>query len=221
LAEDPPRTPPKQEVVERLVAERPAFHSLEGEEQVWHASPATLGFIGATVEDGARTVETGAGASTVVFAAAGARHTAISPESYEHRLISRYCESLGVPTDRLEFVTAFAEEVLPSRSSQGALDFAFIDGKHSFPHPILDWHYLGRRLRVGGTMLLDDVAALAVQMLFRVMLADDAWRLTATLDGEAAAFEKLAEAPPGDPWLDQKIAPATELERHFGFSPSA
>jgi predicted O-methyltransferase YrrM len=206
--------------VERLVAEKPAFHHLEGKEQVWHASPATLGFIAATVEDGDRTVETGTGASTVVFAATGARHTAISPEDYEHDLVLRYCQSLNVQTDRLEFVADRSEEVLPSSPLLGPLDLAFIDGKHSFPHPVLDWHYLGNHLRVGGIMLMDDVRALAVQVLFRIMLADDCWRLKTTLDGEAVAFEKLSDPAPGDPWLEQKIAPAVELEQHFGFTPA-
>jgi predicted O-methyltransferase YrrM len=213
-------SPTKQQVVERLVAEEPAFHLLDGKEQVWHASPATLAFIAAAVGEGDRTAETGAGASTVVFAATGARHTTISPEDYEHRLILRYCQSTNVATDRLEFVTGSSEEVLPSSSSLGPLDLAFIDGKHSFPHPILDWHYLGAHLRVGGTMLMDDVRAVGVQMLVRIMLADEAWRLRATFDGEAAAFEKLSDPAPGDPWLDQKIAPASAIEQHFGFAPA-
>lgn len=210
----------KQQVVEQLVEAEPAFHHYEGKGQVWHASPATLGFIAAAVEEGDRTMETGAGASTVVFAAAGARHTAISPESQEHSLISRYCRSLGARTDRLQFVEGFSEEVLPSYSAPEPLDFAFVDGKHSFPHPVLDWHYLNGQLRIGGTMLMDDVRALAVQMLFRLMLADDAWQLRTTLDGEAFAFEKLAEPPTADAWLEQRIAPATELERHFGLPPA-
>jgi predicted O-methyltransferase YrrM len=206
--------------VEQLVAEEPAFHRLDGEDQVWHAGPATLAFIAATVKEGQRTAETGVGASTVVFAATGARHTAISPESYEHRLVLRHCESLGVPTDRLDFVADFSEDVLPSYSPAGPLDLVFVDGKHSFPHPVLDWHYLDRHLRVGGVMVMDDVRALAVQMIFRLMLVDERWRLRTTLDGEAAAFEKLSEPATGDPWLDQKIAPATEFEDHFGFRPA-
>lgn len=210
----------KQQVVEQLVHAQPPFHYYEDQAQIWHASPATLGFIAAAVEDGDRTAETGTGASTVVFAAAGARHTAISPESEEHDSISRYCQSLEVPTDRIEFVEGFSAEVLPSYSPAEPLDFVFIDGKHSFPHPVLDWHYLGTHLRIGGTMLLDDIRALAVEMLFRLMLADDAWRLQTTLDGEAVAFEKLAEPPAEDPWLDQRMAPAAEVERHFGIPPA-
>jgi predicted O-methyltransferase YrrM len=189
-------TTPLRQVLEQLVEAEPAFHHYEGEEQVWHAGSSTLGFIAEAVEDGDRTMETGSGASTVVFAAAGARHTAISPEPQEHSLISRYCESLEVPTDRLEFVEGFSEEVLPSYIPPEPLDFAFIDGKHSFPYPVIDWHYLSGHLRIGGTMLMDDVSALAVQVLFRLMLADDAWRLRVTLDGEAVAFEKLAEPSP-------------------------
>jgi hypothetical protein len=59
----------------------------------------------------------------------------ISPESQEHSLISRYCQSLDVPTDQIEFVEGFSAEVLPSYSPPEPLDFVFVDGKHSLAAP--------------------------------------------------------------------------------------
>jgi predicted O-methyltransferase YrrM len=203
----------KQEVVELLVSAEPAFHHADGQDQVWHAGAGTLSFIAETTGLGDRTIETGVGASTVAFAAAGARHVAVSPEPREHHQVAAFCDEQGVAIDQVDFRDGYAEEVLPSLPASARFDLAFIDGKHSFPYPILDWHYLNRHLRVGGVMLMDDVAALAPEMLCRRMLVDSAWRFLAALDGEAVAFEKLAEPPADDPWRDEKIAPAEELAR--------
>lgn len=213
-------SPATRAVLEQLVAAAPAFHHDGEREQVWSARPETLTYIAETAKPGDRTLETGAGASTVVFAAAGAEHTAISPLAREHRAVEQWCREHGVATERVTFVEGYAEEVLPGWYPERPLDFAFVDGKHSFPYPILDWHYICNSLRVGGLLLLDDVRATAVALLCRVMLADtDGWRLEAALDGEAAAFRRIADAPPGDHWQQQTLASEGELRRCLGIEP--
>ena len=202
-------------ILEDLVSSQPAFHFDEGREQVWSARRETLEFLAQSTQPGDRTVETGTGASTVIFAAAEAVHTAISPMAREHRMVERYCRRHGIATDRLEFVEGYSEEVLPGYYPEAPFDLAFIDGKHSFPYPILDWYYICNSLKVEGMLVLDDVHAPAVEVLCRMMLADPGWRLQAAPDGEAAAFRKLAPAPPGDAWQLQKLAPVEEFNRHF------
>lgn len=207
--------PNKFAILEELVTNQPAFHHDGGKEQVWSARRETLLCLAEITQTSHRTIETGTGASTVVFAAAGAIHTAISPMPREHRMVKRYCLEQGVSTDRLELIEGYSEEILPSYYPETAFDVAFIDGKHSFPYPILDWHYITNSLKVGGTLVLDDISALTVEMLCRMMLADAGWQLKAALDGEAAAFTKTADPVPGDPWQNQKLASASEFERHF------
>jgi predicted O-methyltransferase YrrM len=209
------KAPDKFAVLEELVARQPAFHHDGGKEQVWSARRETLSCLAEITQAGHRTIETGTGASTVIFAAAGAKHTAISPMSREHKMVRRYCIDRGVSTDRLELIEGYSEEILPSYYPETAFDVAFIDGKHSFPYPILDWHYITNSLKVGGTLVLDDVRALTVEMLCRTMLADAGWQLKAALDGEAAVFTKTADPAPGDPWQNQKLASVSEFERHF------
>jgi len=206
----------KRAALAALVAEQPAFHHDGEREQVWSARPETLAYLAEATRPNDRTVETGSGASTVVFAAAGALHTAISPMAGEHRTIEAWCAAHDIPTGRLTFVEGYAEEVLPAFDPPAALDVVFIDGKHSFPYPIVDWHYLSTLLRVGGVVVLDDVRAPAVEVLCRMMLADPAWELLAAPDREAAAFRRLAPAPPGDPWQEQRLAPPEAFARHFG-----
>jgi hypothetical protein len=40
---------------------------------------------------------------------------------------------------------------------EGAFDFVFVDGRHTFDHALLDCFYATRLLRVGGYLAIDDV----------------------------------------------------------------
>lgn len=216
-------SPTKFTILEEIASSRPTFHHDAGREQVWSARHETLKCLAEVTQTDSRTVETGVGASTVIFAAAGANHTAISPMPREHRMVEQYCREHGISTDRLEQIEGYSEEVLPSYYPETPFDVVFIDGKHSFPYPILDWHYLTNSLAVGGTLVLDDIRAPAVEMLCRIMLADAGWRLRSAPDGEAAVFTKGAVPPPGDPWQEQGMATVKEFDRcfrHIGRQPS-
>ena len=66
------------DAVEELIAERPHFHAWpDGKPANWAVAPDVLRFIGRQLTPGMRTLETGAGQSTVVFALAEAQHTCI------------------------------------------------------------------------------------------------------------------------------------------------
>jgi Methyltransferase domain len=184
--------------VDRLMADGPVFHA--GGTRVWNALPGTLRLLADQVGEGDRTVETGAGASTVVFAAAGAEHTAISPAGDEHQRIREYCHSIGVDTSRLSFVVGPSDSALPNLDLDRPVDVAFIDGKHSFPHPVVDFHYIEQRLRVGGVLVLDDVPMPAVAVVYGFMDGSPDWELIGVADHRAAAFRKLAMADPDDNW---------------------
>lgn len=190
------------DVVERLIREQPSFHAVEGERRVWNAGPETLRMITGHVGPGHATAETGSGASTVVFAACGARHVAVSPHAAEHERVRAWCCEAGVSDEELRFVAGYAEDVLPGLGLRD-LDAAFVDGKHSFPHPVIDWHYLSRALRVGGVLMLDDLPVPAVAVVARAMLDAAEWELLALADDRAAAFRKLAQPPGGDAWQEQ------------------
>jgi predicted O-methyltransferase YrrM len=187
------------EVVDLLVGERPSFH-LGG--AVWNALPETLELIARHVGPGDRTIETGAGASTIVFASVRSRHTAISPIADEHERIRAWCLAHDIPDDTITFVVGTSDRVLPTLADE-SYDAAFIDGKHSFPHPVVDWHYLTAALKVGGVLLVDDLPIPAVAPVVRHMSVDPGWELLEVADNRAGAFRKLAEPEAGDDWAAQ------------------
>lgn len=166
--------------------------------------PETLEAIRAVVKPGDSTIETGVGASTVVFANGGAEHTAISPDPEEHDRVRDYCRQVGVDDSRLTFIVGLSDDVLPSLLDHDrTLDVAFIDGAHSFPFPEVDWHYITRSLKVGGTLVMDDITIPAVTEVFHHMKLEPNWRLEGVLDERAASFKLLA-APPPEVWTNQQ-----------------
>ena len=169
---------------------------------MWNALPETLGLIARHVQPGNRTVETGAGASTAVFAATGARHTAISPIGDEHERIRAWCREHEVDDANVTFVVGTSDRVLPGMAEEAAFDAAFADGTTA--------------LCTGGVLLVDDLPIPAVTPIVRHMLVDPAWELLELADNRAGVFRKLAEPELGDDWEAQ---PYNRGYPDFGFLP--
>ena len=82
----------------------------------------TLRFLDKHVTSEARTLETGSGLSTLVFAYKGAAHTCVTPWDLEILRIKQHCLKCDIPTDKLTFVAGPSEEVLPKLLDSGPLD---------------------------------------------------------------------------------------------------
>ena len=156
------------------------------------------------VQPSMATLETGSGASTVIFAARGATHTAISPVADEHERIRRYCDQHGISTESVRFVAESSHLALPDLDV-GPLDVALIDGAHSFPFAILDWVHIAPRLRVGGALLVDDAYQPAVNVLVRYLRTTDAWQLECVLGHRTPCFRKTGEEILTFDWDDRAL----------------
>jgi hypothetical protein len=200
-------------VIDRLLQDDPAFHG-NGKDH-FDASPGTLRAIQRWVHNGDRTLETGCGASTVIFTARGAHHTAISPHTDEHKRVQDYLKKISVDDNRLTLIAGSSDVVLPELCVDRFLDIGLIDGAHGFPYPTIDWHYIGRALKLGGKVVLDDIQIPAVAYLFRFMRSDPNWHLEAVLDERAAAFTLCREPPTGEYWILQPLNNRLD----YGFAP--
>jgi hypothetical protein len=172
--------------------------SLHGEHQFWGLAWEALEWLEENVQPGMTTLETGAGASTMVFAARGAEHHAVTPSADEERRIRAACEARDIDHRRVTFHIGRSHEVLPALGS-APLDLVLLDGAHGFPYPILDWWYLARRVKPGGRMLLDDAYLPAVASIVDHARAADAWELEQPVSFRTACLRKLLdEEPPSD-----------------------
>jgi predicted O-methyltransferase YrrM len=197
----------RADVVERLIAERPIFHTKDTTGS-WLAQPNLLRAIAAKVSAGDRTLEVGCGASTVVFVAMGARHTSISVDAAEHGRVRDYCDRLGLDHSSLDLIEGVSDRVLPTLDAAD-LDVALIDGDHAFPYPAVDWHYVNRMLRVGGVLVMDDVHARPTGLVCESMLMSPRWELMEVIDGQAAAFRKLADGYAD--WQEDPFSSSSDL----------
>ena len=132
---------------------------------------APLEALRASVRPGMRTLETGCGGSTVVFAACGARHTVVTPDASEAQRVREFCEQNDIPHESVDFVIESSDRALVHWSEE--LDLVLIDGAHRLPFPMLDWHYTAPWMRVGGRVFLDDVAIPAVHVLFDFLRGEE------------------------------------------------
>jgi predicted O-methyltransferase YrrM len=173
----------------RFLAEVPSIHG--GGTITWGLGEDALRFLDATVGSGARTLETGSGLSTLVFAFKGAVHTCITPDGDEIERLRRYCAERGVSTERLAFVAEKSQEALP-RLDVRDLDLVLVDGGHGFPVPFLDWFFAARKLKVGGIVIVDDTQLWTGEVLRDFLLAEPEWRLEARF-ARGAAFRKVGE----------------------------
>jgi hypothetical protein len=154
------------------------------------------------------TLETGSGASTIVFAARGASHTAISPVPDEHTRIADWCATHGIACDGVRFIAASSHTALLNDWTPEPLDVVLVDGAHSFPFPVLDWMYTAEHLRVGGRMLIDDAYQPAVNVLARYLRANPSWELEVVPGHRTPVFRKVAQAALSFDWDDRALGRA-------------
>src|SRR2546421_6597849 len=172
------------------------------------------------------TLETGAGGSTIVFAAAGSDHTAISPDPEEHRRLAEWCDQQGISTERVRFLAEPSHEALLHSWQPRPLDLVLIDGAHGFPYPALDWFLTAGHLKVGGVVILDDAFLPSVNTVVRYLRDSPHWEMEAPLGYRTVAFRKLGDEISFD-WVGSRFdrrprfdylspgARAVALARHY------
>jgi hypothetical protein len=190
--------------VRELLAEPPLVHEwMSSDGLMTHGLlPDALEFIEDTVKPGHRTLETGSGLSTITFALARAEHTCVVPDQGEEQRIRGYCEQRGIDMSGLAFRIGFSERVLPTLELE-PLDLLLIDGSHSFPQVFIDWFYAQSALKVGGTLIVDDVHIWTGRVLRDFLRAEPAWELTERWAGRTVALRKIADFDAGRDWADQ------------------
>jgi predicted O-methyltransferase YrrM len=186
-----------------LLRDAPAFHVDEGLRPVsLQASTDVLETIDAALRPGQRSVETGAGLSTIVFALRGADHVCVTPAVSEVEKIRAYCAAHAVDLGGVRFAIGRSEDVLPTLSLRD-LDVALIDGGHGFPTPFVDWCYMAEPLRVGGLLVIDDIHLWTGRVLRDFLREEPGWTMRAEFPMRAVVFEKTAPMPALPEWFAQ------------------
>lgn len=187
-----------------LLADPPLVHGPEGSNEiVTHGLlPGPLAWIESNVASDSRSLETGSGLSTIMFAIGGGEHHCVVPNQPEVDRLLTYCTERGISTAGVRFHVEPSERALPALVL-GRLDVVLIDGSHSFPQVFIDWFYVQSALSVGGTLIVDDVHLWTGRVLRDFLRAEPEWEQTNHWWGRTVAFRKVAEVDPDKLWLDQ------------------
>ncbi len=165
----------------------------------------TMRFMWDWLRPGHRTLETGIGYTTLMFAAKGTRHTVCFTEAPVQNNVEGYAKQFDIDLSVVEFCLGRSEDTLP-RMGPKPLSFVLIDGRHAFPTAMIDWYYTASRLRCRGVLVIDDLHIWSVRVLFEFLQMEPEWRLLGLFDGRrAASFMKVGEATVDKWWGEQPI----------------
>jgi hypothetical protein len=186
-----------------LINDPPQLHeSRSGELTVWKLCDEALYFIDRHITSESKTLETGAGLSTLLFALKQSSHTCIAPDAKGFERIKTYAQQHNISTEKISFRASKSEDVLPGLEEKD-LDLVLIDGSHAFPSPFIDWYYASRRLKVGGILIVDDTQIWTGAVLKNFLLSESEWQLQEDFSSRSAAFIKQKEYAHSKTWRQQ------------------
>lgn len=202
-----------------LLADLPRLHHWGGDPQVGGLNTtigerliAEVGRFGSP-----RVIETGAGATTLLFCALGVTElTTIAPDAALQQRVIDEASRRAIATTALDFVCEPSEAALPRLAAAGhRVDVALIDGHHGWPNVFVDFCYFNMMLGAGATLLVDDVQLYSVAQLALLLVEEPTFELVA-VDDKLATFRKVADAPSLPDWRHEPF-----IERLTREAPSA
>jgi glycosyltransferase involved in cell wall biosynthesis len=199
----------KLATLSQIIHSPPKIHG--GGTITWGLGEDVLNFMFKYLHAGLKTLETGCGASTLMFALKETTHFAITPSRDESERITGYCIERNLPTDKLSFRIGKSEDILPTFDVND-FDFVLIDGCHAFPVPFLDWYYTSQRLKVEGLLIIDDLQLWPCRVLCDFLTAEPEWAIESTFS-RSMVFRKLRNIPSKE-WTDQAFV--VERSNRFG-----
>lgn len=197
-----------------LVTIHPSLHRHgDGQKANWGVSDSVLRFIARHSGPESKTIETGAGLSTVAFVMSGAEHHAVFPESYLTKTVPDFLDEKDIPHRNFHMHNGQSQDVLPNME-ESDFDIALIDGEHAFPIPFMDWYYLSRRMKTGGLLIIDDTQIWTGHVLKTFLSCEPEWRLIEEIYG-TAMFRMEA------PWVEKWWAKQAYTVIHSQVMPDA
>lgn len=185
------------ELVDKVIADPPGVHP-GAPQNVWSTARDAYVLLADLVGPSTRSIETGCGSSTAVFALRQADHVCATLVQEEADAFLEWARRHDVDVGRVRFLIGPSERTLPVMTDD-AFDLVFVDGNHSFPAPVVDWFYLVTKLKVGGVVFVDDVQLPAPRLVADYMdsLAPT-WQRVQRTD-KWAAF-RLTDTPAPENW---------------------
>ncbi|MGH9628928.1 MAG: class I SAM-dependent methyltransferase [Bryobacteraceae bacterium] len=196
---------------EYLKKNPPSFHRSSGGEPIasWRIDDHTIDLLDGSLRPGMRTVETGAGLSTVLFALHGADHRCIVPDAALVERIQAFCREHRIPTEQITFDIVPSQDVVPVLE-RNTYDLALIDGCHNFPIAFVDLFYASQALKVGGLLIVDDLHIWTCEVIAKFLRESPSWGICEFTQRVCAAV-KEDEADTLAEWSSQPFVLSRSL----------
>jgi hypothetical protein len=152
----------------------PLFHS-HGK-TIFGIDARLLDYLTSSLTSESKTLETGLGLSTVIFASISSEHTVIVPSQDQIDRFREFCRLHSIEIEHVELICGYSQDVLPALERRD-LDIILIDGGHGFPIPALDWFYTTPMLAVGGILIIDDTQLSTGDDLVAFLRHEPDWRM--------------------------------------------
>ena len=122
-----------------------------------------------------RTVETGCGASTILFSHYAQRHLAFcyDDRAEENSSVDFAASFPGFDADRVEWIFGPTQQTILRRPLDEEVDLVLIDGPHGYPFPELEYFAFYPWLKAEGVLILDDIHIPTIRHLFEFLREDD------------------------------------------------
>jgi hypothetical protein len=181
-----------------LLANLPKLHYWRGTEQVGGLNSRIGDRMIAELAryDSPRVVETGAGATTLLFCCLEpCALTSIEPDAALRDRIFAEAAAREISVAPLRFLCERSEVALPRIAGDDErFDVGLIDGCHNWPSVFVDFCYINMMMAAGGTLFVDDVHLYSVSQLYLLLRQQDEFEYVA-LDDKLATFRKLTDLP--------------------------
>ena len=187
--------PPLDEICRRIAEIAPGLHS------AGTFSPRTFDAIAraASLRTIHHSVETGSGASTLLFSHLSGHHTVFASDGGSGSVTNVRRSPLLRP-NVVTFVEGPTQATLPQHLFTDKLQLILIDGPHGYPFPDLEYYYLYPHLAPGALLILDDIHIPTVHSLFQFLRRDAMFELDQVV--QTTAFFTRTSAPTFDPLGD-------------------
>ena len=167
----------------------------------WAVGAQVLQWIADCLTGEMVTLETGAGYTTVLFAALARHHYCCTPSQREVNKISGYLNRIGLSADKVTFLLGESDRALSTLEIGTVLDFAYVDGCHGYPFPALDWHYIDKHLKIGGIVGMDNAELRPVREHCEFLEENGTYQLAGVV--AEPRFPLLHEGHRAGPGVDQ------------------
>lgn len=155
-----------------------------------------------------RTVETGCGASTIMFAHYAAQHTAYCTDdrAWSNSNV-RYAQGFpGFQREHVNWIYGPPQRTIFAQPLEQPVDVLLIDGPHGYPFPELEYFGLYGCLQPGSILIVDDIHIPTINNFYQFLLQDDSFRPHGLV--VTTAYFQRTDSPPfnmeADDWWLQR-----------------